>query len=271
MKAGRAFRSALRRVSVSSAVALPTWLGALGAGAEEPSRFARWSGNSALTTAPRSVELGVFSQSAWGVNARVELRLHPVWFWVLPHAEAKLRWLDLGEWQLSSVHRLAYPTPLLSLVSREGSLGLLPATTDAPYAVLLDTDLLGSAEWSAGQWATLRIGASLGLTAGGDDVLLDFPFLYQRFAALSAPAVPRVALGADGDLSARFGYAVEYRHYFIPLADFALFDANEYAASVFFLISARHRLTLGGRLSSARLPIGWRSHFLPYLDYQIAL
>lgn len=235
----------------------------------ESGRFAGWPTESALTLPPGRLSLGLFSQSSWGVTPRLELRLHPALFWILPHAEAKRRWLDQGRWQLSSSHRLAYPTMFLSLVSREGSGGLLPATTDVPYSLMIDNDILGSIEWRDAQWATLRLGASGAIQGNGDDTLLDFPFLYQRFAALNAPLVPRVAVGLNGDLPRGLGYAVEFRHYWLALADFPLLHANEYAARAYLQLGSSHRVSVAGRLSSARLPVGWRSHFLPHLDYEL--
>lgn len=235
----------------------------------EPDRFAAWPTESALTLPRGRFSLGLFGQSSWGVTPRLELRLHPALFWILPHAEAKLRWLDHGRWQLSSSHRLAYPTVFLSLISREGSGGLLPATTDVPHSLMIDNDVLGSVEWDDAQWATLRLGASVAPRGDGDDPLLDFPFLYQRFAALNAPLAPRIAAGLNGDLPRGLGYAVEFRHYWLPLTDFALFHANEYAARAHLQLGASHRISVAGRLSHARLPIGWRSHFLPHLDYEL--
>jgi hypothetical protein len=237
--------------------------------ASEPTRFAAWPGDSALTMAPGDVSFGLLSQSSWGVTSRLEVRLHPVLFWVMPHAEAKLRWFDHGRWQLSSSHRLAYPTPFLSLIAREGTGGLLPPTTDVPHTLLVSTDGLASLEWRAGHWATLRLGAAVAVEGGGDDVLLDFPILYQRFAALSAPWVPQFALGLEGVLG-RASYAIEFRHYWLPLDGYALLHANEYAAEGYVQIAASHRVGVGGRLSQAHLPVGWRSHFLPHVDYQLA-
>jgi hypothetical protein len=188
---------------------------------------------------------------------------------VLPHAEIKLRWLDAGAWQLASTHRLAYPTPFLALVSREGSGGLLPATTDVPLALISDNDLVGSVEWTEKQWASARLGLSVAVQGGGEELLLDFPFLYQRFAALSAPAVPKLALIANGALLPALSYVIEFRHYWLPLNDFPLAHANEYAVQLQLELGGHQRLGLGGRLATARLPIGWRSHFLPLVDYQV--
>jgi hypothetical protein len=240
-----------------------------GAAAATPEHFSAWPEQSALTLAPDRIVVGLFSQSSWGVNARVELRVHPVWFWVMPHAEVKLRWLDAGHLQLASTHRLAYPTPLLALVSREGSGGLLPATTDVPYALIADSDVVGSAEWYPRQWLSARLGVSVAIQGGGDEILLDFPFLYQRFAALAAPAVPKLALSANGEVLERLSYALEFRHYWLPLTDFPLLEASEYAGELYFQLATAQRLGLGARLSVAHLPIGWRSHLLPFVDYQL--
>jgi hypothetical protein len=238
------------------------------AGADElPS--SPWPEPSALTLPRNRVVLGAFSESAWGVTSRIELRAHPLWFWVLPHAEVKIRWLDAGPWQLSSTHRLAYPTPFLALVSREGSGGLLPATTDVPVTLISDNDLLASAEWTTRQWASVRLGLSAAVQGGGDEILLDFPFLYQRFAALSAPAVPKLALIANGELLPVLSYVLELRHYWLPLNDFPLAHATEYAVQLGLELGGFQRLGIGGRLATARLPIGWRSHFLPLVDYQV--
>ena len=238
--------------------------------APEPARFATWPDDTALSLAPRRLVLGVLSESAWAPSPQLELRMHPLLFWVLPHIEAKWRWLDAGPWQLSSSHRISYPTPFLALVSREGSGGLLPPTTDVPHAVLLASDAVGSFEWNAGQWVTLRAGAAVALVGPGDDTMLDFPILYQRFAALYAPLVPRASLAANGTLVGRVAYALEFRHFWLPLDHLPLYWASEYSAEAFIQIGENHRLGAAGRLSVARLPVGERTHFLPHLDYQLA-
>jgi hypothetical protein len=254
---------------LAASVAVPALRPAMATEMSEVDRFAAWPTDNALTMPRGRVSIGLFSQSSWALTPRLELRAHPALFWILPHAEAKLRWLDAGRWQLSSSHRLTYPTMFLSLVAREGSGGLLPATTDVPYSLMIDNDVLGSVEWRDAQWATLRLGASVAARGNGDETLLDFPFLYQRFAALNAPLVPRVAVALNGDLPGGLGYAVEFRHYWLPLADFSLFHANEYAAKAYLQLGSSHRISVAGRLSSAQLPVGWRSHFLPHLDYEL--
>jgi hypothetical protein len=158
----------------------------------------------------------------------------------------------------------------LSLVSREGSGGLLPPTERAPLALMVDTDLIASASWLRRQLLSVRAGASVAMRSRGKRPLLDFPFLYQRFAALYAPVVPRVALVASGRVGPHLGYELELRHYWLPVDDLPLAQATEYAAALQLFIADDHRIELGGRISSARLPVGRRSHVLPHVDYRIA-
>lgn len=247
-----------------------TLLAAGTAPARPPERFSAWPDPTALTLAPGRLVLGVLGQSAWGLHPRIDLRLHPLSFWVLPHAEVRLRWLDAARLQLSTAHRVSYPTPFLALVAREGSGGLLPPTTDVPHALEVESDVLGSLEWHSRQWVTLRAGAAFALVGAGDDTLLDFPILYQRFAALYAPVVPRLALGASGAVARGITYAAQFRHYWLPLDALPLFHASEYSAFIWVQLGQAHRLGAGGLLSAARLPVGFRSHFLPYIDYQLA-
>ena len=251
-------------------LAVTTGVGAASPAQAEVTRFSDYPSQTALTTPPGRLNLGVFSAGTFSPNERVELRLHPLWFFVLPHVEAKVRWLDAGPLQLSSVHRLSYPTWFLGLVSREGSLGLLPPTTDVPIAVLLESDVLGSVEWQPGHWLSLELGAALALQGGGNLPVLDFPFLYQRFAALSAPWVPRLGLSLEGSIGP-VAYALDYHHYVLPLDGFETFHANEWSARAYLEVARGHRIGAGARLSAAHFPIGWRTHALPFIDYQLAL
>jgi hypothetical protein len=245
-------------------------LSAAPAGAEI-TLFARWPTQSALTTLPGHLILGVFSAGSYSTHERLELRLHPLWFLVLPHVEAKLRWLDHDWLQLGSAHRLVYASPFLGLVAREGTGGLLPPTTDVPFAWMLESDAIGSLRWFDEQWISLRLGAQVALAVAGDPVLLDFPFLYQRFAPLAAPWVPSLALSLDGTLARRAFYTLDYRYLYLPLDGFEAFGAHEWSARVYLEVARGHRVGLGGRWSVARFPIGWRTHALPFIDYQFSL
>ncbi|HYJ07777.1 MAG TPA: hypothetical protein VEX18_02180, partial [Polyangiaceae bacterium] len=98
--------------------------------------------------------------------------------------------------------------------------------------------------------------------------LLDFPFLYQRFAPLYAPVVPRFGASFEGPLLGRLWYDASVTYYLIPsLPDVGLAYALEPAAAFEYRSAGdRVALSLGLRGSGARYAYGTRLHFLPYAD-----
>jgi len=248
--------------------------GELGFAQEQRSQ---WSTQSAKLIEPGRVEVGVLSQARWGVSERVELGAHPLWFFVLPHVEGKLSLASYGAWSLSSSHRLSYPTPFLDLVSTDGPGGLLPQTTDVPHALLMDTALLLSVEWRPEQLLTAEFGLQVASHRDDSLPLLDFPFLYQRFAALWAPGVPRFGLIAEGRALGWLGYRAELRYYDLNTSDIVIAPddwnggwALEAAGALHLQLGTNGRISCGLRWARADYPIGQRSHWLPLVDYRYA-
>jgi hypothetical protein len=230
---------------------------------------ARWADHSALTTAKGRVEVGVFNQSSYGVTDRLELRTHPLWVFVLPQVHAKRRWFDGDTWHISSSHGLLYPTLFLDLVAKEGTLGLLPATTDIPQALLLQNAALLTARLGYDQWLTLEGGATVGPRTH-DSLLLDFPFLYSRFAALNAPIVPHAAVGALGASVSNLDYALYTKFSWLPLGDVSNAYSWETSAELGWSFSDELRLSLSARAEYARFPVGTHWYWFPLGDVQMA-
>ncbi len=236
-------------------------------------------------------EVGVLSPSRWAVDDGVELGVHPLWFFALPHLEAKVRWWaqddeSLAEsegnpatsrsprgWMTSTRHRLSYPTMFLSLTSGQGAGSLLPPTTDPPFVLQLDSDALASFVTKR-QTVTARAGFAFAVRGDEALPLLDFPFLYQRFAPLYSPLVPRAGLGASGLVAEPVDYEVDVLASYLPLGlKYGVSGAwaVEGALRVHVRLGARHRLSAGARAAVAEFPIGWRLHWFPTLDYRFVL
>ena len=242
-----------------------------GASAAQPERsdFAPWSTHGALTVPEGRVELSLFGTSRYGLTDRLELGLNPVVFFVLPHVEGKLRLWQRGEWSAAVRSRLGYPTPFLELVSKEGSGGLLPATTDVPQAVQLEADGVVSFSFHE-QLASFAAGLAVAPRGPSDDLpLLDFPFLYPRFAPLYSWGVPRFDLNVEGRIVGGLHYDADFRAYLLFLDDVEGEYAFEQALSSEYRFGHRVALELGLRTALARYPVGTRVHFLPYFDAKI--
>lgn len=229
-----------------------------------------WSGDHARPIAEKRVELGLLQNAHYGVSRRLELSLHPLWFFVLPHIEAKALAAEHGAWSLAARTRLAYPTWFLGLVSREGAGGLLPKTSAPPQAVQVAGELLGSFDFVAAQTVSAALGLAVAPHASFSSQelpLLDFPFLYPRFAPLYTVLVPRAALYVEGRIAGGLHYEVSALGFFMPsLPDVGSAWAIEQALTLEYRFGDRIAVSAGTRLSEAKYAYATRLHYLPYAD-----
>lgn len=233
-----------------------------------------WGDHSARTLPAGRAEVGVFSAARHAPRPGLELSLHPVMLFVLPHIEAKATWASWGgAWFFGSRHRLAYPSLFLHAVAREGAGGLLPADSEIPQAVLVESDALLSRSLGA-QILTWRLGFAAAPRTPADWPLLDFPFLYPRFAALQALLVPRAGLSLDGRVAGPVHYGFDFLASYLPVGDEEQGTRDAVALEAALLVHYRpspsHQLSAGARVAHALYPIGWRTHGLPVIDYRYA-
>lgn len=234
----------------------------------------QWSGEHALTLPRGESEIGLFSQSRHGLTDRVELGLHPLLFFVLPHAEIKVHAEHGWRWAWGCRARLAYPTWFLKLVSREGSGGLLPKTSRPPHALQLEGDVIGTLSLGKRQLASAFLGLAVAphQSFTADELpLLDFPFLYPRFAPLYNGFVPRSTVAFEGPLFSGLHYMASARGYLmLELVDVGTTYALEQALTLEYRFE-RLAVSLGTRASEAEYPVGFRFHYLPYFGVRVRL
>ncbi len=229
---------------------------------------ARWSNDTALTIAADRLEIGLFSRGAIAFCDCLEIRLHPLWFFALPHVSVKKRWLDSGRWHLSSQHGLAYPSLFQNLIAKEGTLGLLPPDEPVPQALMLDSSLLVTYRLAQDQWLTARGGLEVAPRTA-TPVLLDFPFLYQRFASLNAPLVPSANLNLTGGLPASLDYELAGTYWYLPVQEVDGAYAIEGSAAVGWAITDDWHIGASLLMSYAKFAIGTRTHWLPLIDVRV--
>ena len=229
-----------------------------------------WSSNGAPTLPRGRYEVRLVGHTRYGLAEGVELAAQAFIFLALPNAELKVRLFEHGPFSVALRPRISYPSPFLSLVSREGAGGLLPNTTDVPFALQLEAEGIASYRFARDHLASARLGLAVAPRASSGDLpLLDFPFLYPRFAPLYTGAVPRLALGAEGPIAAGLHYGVDVTGYLLLLDDVDGAYAVEPAAELEYRFSDHVALDAGLRTSIARYPVGTRFHYLPHLDVAV--
>ena len=70
------------------------------------------------------IEMGVFEPLRLGVSDTLEIDLQPAIAFLMPNLTVRLAWTP----SITTEHTVAYPTPLLMVLSREGTGGVLPKT-----------------------------------------------------------------------------------------------------------------------------------------------
>ena len=241
-------------------------LAASAARAQAPADAHLWSNGSALTLPEGRVEGGLSHATRWGVDDNIEVGAHPLLEPIWPHVEAKVRWLHRGAFTLSTWHRVSYPTRLLNVVSREGTAGLLPANTLAPIVVGFDTSFFATLSSPNERFhGTLELGLSLApRLRRGDSVVLDFPFLYSRFAAVSSFGSTYAGLAFTGVLSDHFSLSADLRFTNVDVVPHGYI--LEEGASLTWYPTKHFGLALGYRVAHGRYPVGVRTHWMPTID-----
>lgn len=238
--------------------------------AQPPASARVWSSDSALTIPRGRTEFGLFHPIHWGVTDRVELSSHPVVAALLPHLEAKVRWYSRGRVAIATRHRLSYLSLFLRSVAKEGALGLLPANTEVPFALAIDTAYLVTYSASESLHVTAEAGVLFAPRAsGGDRIVLDVPFLYSRFAAVATDSTVYAGVGGTGSFADRFAWQVDGR--FTPIQVTPGGYVFELGGSLQWLPSRHFGLSLGARVAHGRYPVGVRTHVLPTFDVQFGL
>ena len=262
-------RGAALRVSLLAAELVVA--GALtGTTQAQPAASARvWSSDTALTMPRRRTEFGLFHPIHWGVSDNVELSAHPVLASLMPYLEAKVGWFYRGPGAIASRHRIAYLTPLLDLLAKEGSLGLLPANTVVPQAIAVDTAYLATASLSPAFRLTFEVGALLIARGSGNRIVLDFPFLYSRFGALASDANIYAGLKGTGVLGGSFAWQADLRLTSVPAI--ARGFTLEGGASLQWFASHQFGLSVGARFVHGRYPVGLRVHWMPTIDILVSI
>lgn len=237
-------------------------------------RHALWANASALTVRPQRLEGALLGRWTWGIHERVELRSHPVFSILVPALEAKVQlWNNMqlsdgAELFLSSRHQVSTPTPFLRLSSKEGAFGLLPAATDVPWTFLVENALLLTLRATEEHWITVQAGGVLAVPGASSAPLLDFPFLYQRYAALSAGATLFCGLALNGTFAGNlFSYSLESQLFALPLPMPGVQLAWENSLAVSWMPSDSQRVEVNVRAAVAEFPIGVRLHWFPGIDY----
>lgn len=213
------------------------------------------------------VEVGVLAPLRWAPSDGAELSLHPLAFFVAPHADVKLGWGEPGGVALATVHGLAYPTPLMRLLARQGTGGLVPDDVRWPHLLATNHHLYATLP-VASHLVTARLGGRLAwnLTAFDGPRFwseIEWHFVRPRTAAWTAGWSADGGLSAQGPIAGPFRYRADVDLFIMPGM-----RGGDRAVEGMLLLEWRRspgfRLQAGAAFSWARFPYGARFLWPPF-------
>ncbi len=231
---------------------------------------AKWSSGAAYTLPQGRWEMGLFQPLRYGQTDRLEWSTHPIMNLVIPNLSVKIAHGDWSGWQLATRHQLQYPTPLLRLVSREGTGGLIAPDLDIPAILFLRSELLLTRTLGPSLQLTAKGGAALVAKTGALDerATIDLPIIFPRMAAYRQGYQVNLGLDLLGQLLGRWGYGADIDLFLTPGLDQSF--AFEHKGLALWRKSDRFELLLGYKLTFGGYPFGDQWHLLPLLDLQWA-
>lgn len=230
---------------------------------------APFSAGTARVLPDRRAEVGVFAPLRLGVRDRAEISIHPGWALVAPNIDVKAAWGNWRNLSVASTHGLLYPTPLLRLLSREGTGGIVPHDVTYPHIVATSHHLLATVD-AGGHLLTFRAGARLARNLTRFDgppfwSQIEWHLVWPRAAAWFTGFAADLGVAAQGPIARGLGYRVELDRFFMPglRGDWAF----EWAAILSWRASPSLLLRAGAKWSYAEFPYGVRlSPLLPLVD-----
>lgn len=232
-------------------------------------RSTRWSIGTADTLPRGRLETGLFSPLRYGAVEGFEVSSHPLLCALMPNFGIKVGVLDAGEWSAAMRHAVHYPTPLLRLLAREGTGGILPSTAAVPHIIGLNSDMLASYAPSARQVVTAKLGLLLAARFGESEMpTLDIPLVFPRTAAYHNDVTIVGGLDFDSQLVGGLWLLIDLDLFIMPW-DQGLY-ALEHALMLTYRAGHGLALHLGYKMVFGEYPFGTQLHMLPLLDLSLA-
>lgn len=219
----------------------------------------------------------LFSNMEYGLTDNVTIEAHPIWMFLSPSVEVKWGILNKNGKAFSIYHGIACPTPILSIVSREGTGGFISPEFRIPFMLSVRNGIVSTHNLAPKQRVTYECGFEIALF---NDELepgssIDLPIISPRNAVYYKNAGFNLALGLEGKIRGKFDYFSKAEVFLFPFNDqeyeLEYDNSNMYFGEMtglaFWNITQKFKLGIGGRLSYGDYPFGTQWHLLPMLDF----
>ena len=225
---------------------------------------------SAATLPPGRWTVGIFQPLRAGISRGVEISLHPLLMPLLPNLSLKWMHGRRGAWQMASRHSFFDPAPLLRLLRREGTGGLIAPEFEIPNMGAWSSELVLTRPIAARHQLTLKAGMSFCLfrsSALDHRTTIDLPLVFPRLQPFYHDLTWRSGLEGMGRLHGRWHYLADADLFFTPGGEENW--ALEHKGMLLWDRSSRMQAGVGYKLTWGEYPFGAQWHLLgPLIDLQ---
>jgi hypothetical protein len=240
----------------------------------------------ANTLPAKRLEIGIIhTPLTYGLTDHTEISTYAVWDALVPNLSVKRMWGETHGCIFASSHGMYSPTPLLRMISKEKTGGLLPPDGYIPLYVVFDSHAFLTYAMVNDHALTIKGGIRLPVAIGDKSdehpvyermQTIDYPFIFPRTSFLTAsPAIsPEAALRFTGPLLSGFSYAAGCAYFLLPVRDNPqekdlICWALEPSALLYWRPSDRFSCHLGAIASFGAYPFGSTWIMYPLMDIVI--
>ncbi len=231
-----------------------------------------WSLGTAHLLPEKRVEIGAFQPLRYGYSESLEFSTHPLLFFVMPNFSVKWAHTHYGGFTIASRHGVSYPTPLMRLISRKGSGGIISPEFDIPHILSFQNEILATRALFGDHLFTAKLGFNFAAKSGPLDprTTIDLPIVYIRSSVYYNDYGFRFGADLKGPAVGRWQYLVDADLFYYPKGATGTNMAFEHKGMLLWNKSAGFQVSFGYLLSYGEYPYGTQWHLLPLFDLQWA-
>ena len=222
-----------------------------------------WKSHSAHILEQGRVEVGLFQPLRYGYNPFTEFSVHPGWFFLIPNFEIKESRIDFYKFKTASSYKVIYPTPLLNMLAKEGTGGIIAPQHEMPSMFIFSGSLIGSRD-IGGFEISLNAGLDLGLVFGdlNPTSTIDLPLVYHRLGVLYNGWGVHSGIDFQRVVKSNFDILFDFDILALPGYNGALSFENKVLIS--WNKSEKFKVMTGYKFVVGEYPFGSDARILPY-------
>jgi len=214
-------------------------------------------------------QIGLLAPLRYRISTTMEMQTHPILDFVIPNA--RLVWIHntTRDRRIQTTHGFTYPTPLLRMISRKGTGGILPDDPTIPTIPAM-VSLYNEIRVIQSSIPTLEYYFSAGLGLAGtfgtldSRTTIDLPVVFPRMGVFYNGYNLNLGTGISWALSGKWVLKSDTKILLLPGYTEQFFW--EHQGQVFWEFDKSWYMMFGYLLTYGNYPFGSQYHLLPLFD-----